>query len=400
MSCSDGTSALDSARQFTAAGFYPGAIFTNYGDGPTRPPEGRAEVVNILSLDGGGMKGLFSASIVREMVRYTGQEPHQMFDIFAGTSIGGILATHFADGNAVDDTIAILDDDGPYIFSTDPDVPSRRVRLHTKVLKTLSGGIGYSFYPNDKLQSVLRREFGDGRALADVPKPVVVTAYNTTTETPTFFSNMGNPSHTAVTAVDALMSTSAAPYYLPAWYIDYGSNGGQQRMVDGAVFLNNPTRLVLSSAIENGVVRNKTVNIISIGTGGGKISVDIDANEPNDESSEDYQNVLSLTTLYFNPLAAAGNILTLFERAAGGSQETTHLNFAQEDKQSIGVNYLRINGDLAELGVDDPEMDITTQEQRDNLRNAGVSLYQSMRAEIEPFLDRAFASHPPADPEP
>ncbi|PSS04704.1 Phospholipase A I like [Actinidia chinensis var. chinensis] len=48
--------------------------------------------LRILSMDGGGMKGLATVQILKEIERRTGKQIHEMFDLICGTSTGGMLA--------------------------------------------------------------------------------------------------------------------------------------------------------------------------------------------------------------------------------------------------------------------------------------------------------------------
>ncbi|KAL3922817.1 MAG: hypothetical protein SGPRY_004427 [Prymnesium sp.] len=48
--------------------------------------------VRILALDGGGTRGLLTISMLRALELETGRHVHQLFDVIAGTSTGGILA--------------------------------------------------------------------------------------------------------------------------------------------------------------------------------------------------------------------------------------------------------------------------------------------------------------------
>lgn len=48
--------------------------------------------LRILSMDGGGMKGLATVQILKEIEKGTGKQIHEMFDLICGTSTGGMLA--------------------------------------------------------------------------------------------------------------------------------------------------------------------------------------------------------------------------------------------------------------------------------------------------------------------
>ena len=61
---------------------------------------GRAPIagrgVRILAMDGGGMKGIATLRLLKELEERSGRRIHQLFDLIAGTSTGGILATALA----------------------------------------------------------------------------------------------------------------------------------------------------------------------------------------------------------------------------------------------------------------------------------------------------------------
>jgi len=50
------------------------------------------EPVRILSIDGGGIRGIIPAMILAELERRAGRPACRLFDFIAGTSTGGIIA--------------------------------------------------------------------------------------------------------------------------------------------------------------------------------------------------------------------------------------------------------------------------------------------------------------------
>jgi patatin-like phospholipase/acyl hydrolase len=57
-----------------------------------------AEVFKVLSIDGGGIRGIIPAMILAEIEDRTGKPIAEMFDLIAGTSTGGILALGLPSG--------------------------------------------------------------------------------------------------------------------------------------------------------------------------------------------------------------------------------------------------------------------------------------------------------------
>ena len=79
--------------------------------------------MKVLSIDGGGIRGLIPALVLAEIERRTGRRIAEMVDLVAGTSTGGILAcglTRPGPGGAplysAEDLAAIYVEEGPRIF--------------------------------------------------------------------------------------------------------------------------------------------------------------------------------------------------------------------------------------------------------------------------------------------
>ncbi|MFP4122182.1 patatin-like phospholipase family protein [Coleofasciculus sp.] len=70
----------------------------------------------ILSLDGGGIRGIISAVILAEVERILNQPLNQYFDLIAGTSTGSILASAIATGRKSQEIIRLYQEKGARIF--------------------------------------------------------------------------------------------------------------------------------------------------------------------------------------------------------------------------------------------------------------------------------------------
>jgi patatin-like phospholipase/acyl hydrolase len=70
----------------------------------------------ILSLDGGGIKGTFAASVLAEFERMTGKRLVEHFDLITGTSTGGIIEVGLGLGLSAADLLKFYSENGPTIF--------------------------------------------------------------------------------------------------------------------------------------------------------------------------------------------------------------------------------------------------------------------------------------------
>ena len=117
----------------------------------------------ILSLDGGGIKGLFSAAVLAALEEDMGISITDHFDLITGTSTGGIIAIGLAIGMKPREIVSFYVKDGPRIFS-----PSwwKRIR-HLWSAK----------HANAPLRNALQNVLGDKR-LGDCTKRLVVPSFN------------------------------------------------------------------------------------------------------------------------------------------------------------------------------------------------------------------------------
>src|SRR3954447_8625382 len=89
------------------------------------PQRGSDRFVRILTIDGGGIRGIIPALVLAELEERTGRRTAELFDLIAGTSTGGILASALArpgdDGTTprykAKDLIGFYEAEGPEIFS-------------------------------------------------------------------------------------------------------------------------------------------------------------------------------------------------------------------------------------------------------------------------------------------
>jgi uncharacterized protein len=226
----------------------------------------------ILSVDGGGMRGLIPALVIADLERrlQEGADPDvraaDYFHMFAGTSTGGLVALSLTvpdlpvrpDRPLI--TAATLADlyttDGPKIFE----------RSLLQKLRTLWGWIGPK-YTLGPLEDAVTRRVGTRAKLADALREVLVTAYDMTDREPYFFERWRAREEAASPSlVDPALATSAAPTYFPSHEVE------GHALVDGGVFAPNPAIAAIAEALERRADPPHHLDIddllvVSIGTG-------------------------------------------------------------------------------------------------------------------------------------
>ncbi len=240
--------------------------------------------ITILSIDGGGIRGILPGVILAYLEeRLQKKEKNKdarlsdYFDLFAGTSTGGILTCMYiapgADGRPLftaPEAVDLYLKNGEKIFS----------RPYWYKLRTLFGLFGAK-YPVTNIERILKSYLKD-TTLEDVLKPCLVTAYDIVQRKTVFFNktdtiNVEDKIHN-YRMRDIARSTSAAPTYFKPVKIE-SLFGAPLYLIDGGVFANNPAMCAYAEArtTEFSKVFNrldkpdypnaKEMIIVSIGTG-------------------------------------------------------------------------------------------------------------------------------------
>lgn len=84
----------------------------------------------ILSIDGGGIKGLYSAEVLAKFEEIYQCRISDHFDLICGTSTGGIIALGISLGIPMSDICKFYTQHGPRIFCADKQRNKNNVELH------------------------------------------------------------------------------------------------------------------------------------------------------------------------------------------------------------------------------------------------------------------------------
>jgi uncharacterized protein len=202
----------------------------------------------ILSLSGGGYRGLYTATILADLEQSIGRPLARCFDLIAGTSVGGILALGLALEIPASRLAGLFADHGTEIF--------RRQRSLFGFLKAKYGSI--------HLQNLLAQpEIFGTRLLGSSRHRVVVPAINYSSGLPVVFKTAHHP--TLVTdharlVTDIALATSAAPFYFRRHWLEHN------QYVDGGLFANAPGLVALHEAEQFLSTDKEEVYLLSIGT--------------------------------------------------------------------------------------------------------------------------------------
>lgn len=228
----------------------------------------------ILSLDGGGMRGLYTLALLKSLserfCESSKKDIGKGFDLIVGTSTGGIIAAGLAAGVEIEKMMQIYRDRGKDIF-TDPS-PKEMEKKLWQLLRWAKRNFSTPANSNDVLKSELQRVFGK-ETVEEVYKrrglALCLTSINIVNNCPRVFKTPHDPQKHADNKrklVDVCLATSAAPIIFPIASIPEPENEGlKEGFVDGGLWANNPILIGLIEAL--GLTEdNQPIEIISIGT--------------------------------------------------------------------------------------------------------------------------------------
>lgn len=206
----------------------------------------------ILSIDGGGIKGLYPARILHQIEERYNIKIADQFDMICGTSTGGLIALALSIGKPASEIVSFYENKGPLIF---PDPKT----WFAQTLQKLRHYFWKGKYSNKVLTQVLTDFFGD-TTLKEASTYLCIPSFNLTTGEPRIFKKPHNLlfKDANIQMVDVALATSAAPSYLPIHQID------DALYCDGGLWANNPVLCGLTEALEYFVGDDKPYDSYSI----------------------------------------------------------------------------------------------------------------------------------------
>ena len=212
----------------------------------------------ILTIDGGGVRGIIPAVLLAALERQVGRLTRETFDFVAGTSTGAVLAAGIAAGIPAQRLVTLYAERSSQVF--------RKVPAISTLRRVLTG----SMYDTATLHRLIREELGpDARdwRLNDAPVDMLITAKRLSDGMPWYFVR-DNPANSCRSGdyrlADVATASGAAPTYFRPWKL-----AGIGELIDGGIGVaGNPVYQACVEAFEyTDAYRPAETVIVSLGTG-------------------------------------------------------------------------------------------------------------------------------------
>ncbi len=213
----------------------------------------------ILSIDGGGIKGVFAAKILAELEEDIGKPLHKYFDLIAGTSTGGIIAIGLALGICAKDILEFYEKYGPAIFAQKRGGFIGWMSKKCYWLKWFFCGTKYSSKELKKAISEVLRE----QKIGDAKTRLLVPAWRNANDNGYLYKTAHHERldiDYKELASDVAIATASAPTYFRSHITKNGVE-----LVDGGIWANNPASLAVVEGISTLGWQRDEIKLLSIG---------------------------------------------------------------------------------------------------------------------------------------
>lgn len=340
--------------------------------------------IRILSLDGGGIRGILPATLLNfieeELRKREGPEVRlsDYFDLFAGTSTGGILSILYNIPNekkrpkvSTETALKLYQEEGYKIFDLD-------------LFKRLTSIVGLIDEKYDATSLVqLMQDYCGDLMLNDLLKPCMITAYDFRNRNAKFFTSYNADDKVKNFRLrDVARATSAAPTYFEPVRV-HSELGTPYSLVDGGVFANNPSLCAYSEAR-----KMKFSKILC------------DDQKPDHPTAKDMM-IVSISTgtetkkYKYHQMRNRGVVnwvKPLIDILMSGNAETVNYQLRQIWDTLDGDHkndYYRLNPSLHNANA---EMDDASFENTTNLHEAGLVFIDKYQSLLEEIVDKLIAN--------
>ena len=229
----------------------------------------------ILSIDGGGIRGIIPAKVLAELeaqLKTNGSNKaiYEHFDLICGTSTGALLAIGLALGIPAQDLLNFYKTNARVIF------PTRVLKLLPQKSRMFFTSVyGNKAFRNKLIEVYSSANHGVAPLLNDLKTRVCIPVFNGGTGKINVLKTKHHPDYSRdykLPAHEVALSSASAPVYFPPHSFSYTNifgSGNNVSMIDGGVFANNPVLVGVLEAHEKLNVPFNKIQVISLGTGQG-----------------------------------------------------------------------------------------------------------------------------------
>jgi predicted acylesterase/phospholipase RssA len=204
-------------------------------------------IFRALCLDGGGMRGVFTAAFIACIEERMGDRIAKHVDVIAGTSTGGLIALGLAAGRSGQQMLDLYSENGARIFSGG--WPGR--------------GAFMPKYSRRGLDRLLQAEFADLR-MRDLPTATCISAYEAVSGQPRVFKTDHAEGlywgHEQLVWKVAAATSAAPSYFAPVQFTEADAH------IDGGVWANNPSMIAITEAVRRFERPLADIRLMSVGT--------------------------------------------------------------------------------------------------------------------------------------
>ncbi|KAL6594286.1 hypothetical protein ACP70R_048479 [Stipagrostis hirtigluma subsp. patula] len=233
---------------------------------PRLPPPKYGDRITVLSIDGGGIRGLIPSVVLTRLEKKLQEIDNDdnariadYFDVIAGTSTGGLIAAMLVAPNKksrgqrpkfkAEEITKFYEEKGPEIFSLSrsiwgrvflgwADYGLRPLLVSPDLYDIMTRLLWGPKYDGEALRRIIEDEM-EGITLADTVTTILVPAFDVQNGGVVLFSSWDHPM-SKLRLADICIATTAAPVYFPAHTFE-PHKWGKFNLVDGGVAANDPT---------------------------------------------------------------------------------------------------------------------------------------------------------------
>jgi uncharacterized protein len=239
----------------------------------------------ILSIDGGGVRGIVPAMILAEIERRTQTQIFSLFDLIAGSSSGGILALGLTKPR-----LDVPKSSAPVAQYSAEELMQIYLEYGAEIFyepfwEQIFGRVEDIFmqpkYTAEGRSEIIHQYFGN-TLLEHNLKEVLITSYDLDRRIPIFFTNKPEKQQLeskkfrklcrGFSLADAALATSATPTYFPPYRFANANANQAYTFIDGGLVTNNPANLAIveaqiSSRVQQQILNLEDILVVSLGSG-------------------------------------------------------------------------------------------------------------------------------------